>query len=361
MLTQGFPRLVTVSRDTLVVVDDAKRCPTACRRRVLLNEDAAFLPDLESIEAQVGDGAGAGGLSATPAARFASVDALRGLTVAAMLLVNNPGDWGHVYAPLRHAQWHGCTPTDLVFPFFLFIVGVSIALGAGAAAGARRRAGTVAPRHPCWRALHGSSALGLLLHLVALWAFDLAAFRPGRAAAHRRVFRGRRAACAGARARTQWLASRRVAARLLGRCCQRAAAIAPLTNLASRIDQALLGRARLPCSIPPAVAAMIRKDCQHVRRDRDHAAGPACRRLAASRRHRALGHRRRVLVAGPWAVVAGVRSTRTCGLRRTCCGAAAGRCWRWLFPLPGRSTRAVGRRWAASSASMRSPLMPARR
>ena len=61
--------------------------------------------------------------------RYASVDALRGLTVAAMLLVNTPGDWGHVYAPLRHAQWHGCTPTDLIFPFFLFVVGVSVALG----------------------------------------------------------------------------------------------------------------------------------------------------------------------------------------------------------------------------------------
>ena len=61
--------------------------------------------------------------------RFASVDALRGITVAAMLLVNDPGDWGHVYAPLLHAEWHGCTPTDLVFPFFLFIVGASIALG----------------------------------------------------------------------------------------------------------------------------------------------------------------------------------------------------------------------------------------
>ena len=61
--------------------------------------------------------------------RFASVDALRGITVAAMLLVNNPGDWGHVYAPPLHADWHGCTPTDLIFPFFLFVVGVSIALG----------------------------------------------------------------------------------------------------------------------------------------------------------------------------------------------------------------------------------------
>jgi predicted acyltransferase len=43
-----------------------------------------------------------------------------------MILVNNPGDWGHIYAPLEHSVWNGCTPTDLVFPFFLFIVGVSI-------------------------------------------------------------------------------------------------------------------------------------------------------------------------------------------------------------------------------------------
>ena len=63
--------------------------------------------------------------------RIASVDALRGLAVAAMLLVNNPGDWGHVYAPLEHAAWHGFTPTDLIFPFFLFIVGVSAALALG--------------------------------------------------------------------------------------------------------------------------------------------------------------------------------------------------------------------------------------
>src|SRR5690606_21221262 len=65
----------------------------------------------------------------TKPSRFASVDALRGLTVAAMLLVNDPGDWGHVYWPLLHSEWNGCTPTGLVFPFFLFIVGVSIALG----------------------------------------------------------------------------------------------------------------------------------------------------------------------------------------------------------------------------------------
>ena len=58
--------------------------------------------------------------------RLLSLDVFRGATVAAMILVNNPGDWGHIYAPLEHASWHGCTPTDLIFPFFLFIVGVSI-------------------------------------------------------------------------------------------------------------------------------------------------------------------------------------------------------------------------------------------
>jgi predicted acyltransferase len=63
--------------------------------------------------------------------RLLSLDFFRGLTVAGMILVNNPGDWGHVYAPLLHAQWNGCTPTDLVFPFFLFIVGVSISFAMG--------------------------------------------------------------------------------------------------------------------------------------------------------------------------------------------------------------------------------------
>lgn len=63
--------------------------------------------------------------------RLLSLDVFRGITVAGMILVNNPGDWGNIYAPLRHADWHGCTPTDLIFPFFLFIVGVSIAYALG--------------------------------------------------------------------------------------------------------------------------------------------------------------------------------------------------------------------------------------
>jgi predicted acyltransferase len=59
--------------------------------------------------------------------RLVSLDFFRGLTIAAMIIVNYPGNWGHVYAPLLHKPWHGITPTDLIFPFFLFIVGVSIA------------------------------------------------------------------------------------------------------------------------------------------------------------------------------------------------------------------------------------------
>ena len=58
--------------------------------------------------------------------RLISLDVFRGLTVMAMILVNNPGDWGHIYPPFEHAEWNGCTPTDLIFPFFLFIVGVSL-------------------------------------------------------------------------------------------------------------------------------------------------------------------------------------------------------------------------------------------
>ena len=60
--------------------------------------------------------------------RLLSLDFFRGLTIAAMIIVNDPGSWSYVYAPLRHAEWNGATPTDLVFPFFLFIVGVSISL-----------------------------------------------------------------------------------------------------------------------------------------------------------------------------------------------------------------------------------------
>jgi predicted acyltransferase len=63
--------------------------------------------------------------------RLTSLDAFRGATIAGMILVNNPGSWSHVYAPLLHADWHGWTPTDLIFPFFLFIVGVAMPISFG--------------------------------------------------------------------------------------------------------------------------------------------------------------------------------------------------------------------------------------
>ena len=64
-------------------------------------------------------------VAAPPRERLVALDVFRGLTIAAMLLVNNPGSWGSIYAPLEHAPWHGWTPTDLIFPFFLFIVGIT--------------------------------------------------------------------------------------------------------------------------------------------------------------------------------------------------------------------------------------------
>src|SRR5262245_38078332 len=60
--------------------------------------------------------------------RLSSVDAFRGLTMAGMVIVNNPGTWDAVYWPLEHAAWNGWTPTDLIFPFFAFLLGVSLTL-----------------------------------------------------------------------------------------------------------------------------------------------------------------------------------------------------------------------------------------
>jgi predicted acyltransferase len=60
------------------------------------------------------------------AERVDAIDVLRGLAIGAMILVNNPGSWGQVYAPLLHAQWHGLTPTDVIFPAFIFVMGLSL-------------------------------------------------------------------------------------------------------------------------------------------------------------------------------------------------------------------------------------------
>jgi len=118
-----------------------------------------------------------------PSHRLISLDAFRGATIAAMLLVNNPGAWGDVYVPLRHAAWHGWTPTDLVFPFFLWIVGVAItfALAQRVAAGADHRQ----LRAHVWRRAGIIFLLGLLLNafpfgLLSAHHFSFATLRvPG--------------------------------------------------------------------------------------------------------------------------------------------------------------------------------------
>jgi predicted acyltransferase len=171
--------------------------------------------------------------------RFASVDALRGITVAAMLLVNNPGSWSHVYAPLLHSDWHGCTLTDLVFPFFLVIVGVSIALGVvprvEQGSDRARLARTVLLR--ALRIL----GLGLLLHYLAWWWLDLPHYRPWGVLQRIGIcFALAGMAAIWLRPLAQWLLLGGV---LIGYAVLLAAggSLEPLVNLSSRIDTALLG------------------------------------------------------------------------------------------------------------------------
>jgi len=83
-------------------------------------------------------------MSTLSPSRLVSLDVFRGITIAGMTLVNNPGTWSAIYWPLEHAEWNGWTPTDLVFPFFLFIVGVAISLSLG------RRVEEGAPKRPLY-------------------------------------------------------------------------------------------------------------------------------------------------------------------------------------------------------------------
>lgn len=158
-----------------------------------------------------------------------------------MLVVNDAGDWGHVYPWLEHAAWHGCTPADLIFPFFLLIVGVSLSLALGpkldAGTASRELAGAV-----LWRALR-IVALGLALHAIAWWLIADRGMRiPG-------VLQ-RIGLCFGAAgllmlwlrdARAQWLA---LAALLAGHAAllMGGGSLEPGENLSDRIDTALFGR-----------------------------------------------------------------------------------------------------------------------
>ncbi|MBT9459886.1 MAG: DUF1624 domain-containing protein [Burkholderiaceae bacterium] len=179
-------------------------------------------------------------MSKAASPRLASVDALRGLAVAAMLLVNNPGDWGHIYAPLEHAAWHGCTPTDLIFPFFLFIVGVSLALSLGP----RVEAGL--PPAPLARGVLERAlrifVLGLVLHLLAWWLMNKPEFRlPGVLQRIGLCFALTGGVLLYCRARTQWLLPLALlgmhGALLLG-----GGTLDKAGSLAARVDTAVLGR-----------------------------------------------------------------------------------------------------------------------
>ncbi|GAC18923.1 acyltransferase family protein [Paraglaciecola arctica] len=109
-------------------------------------------------------------LGQQPGNRLLALDVFRGITITAMILVNNPGSWQHIYGPMRHAQWHGWTLTDLIFPFFIFIVGVSIQLS-----GQRMLASGTSRSSIIKQALLRTFKLVLLGWFLALFYYDFGA------------------------------------------------------------------------------------------------------------------------------------------------------------------------------------------
>lgn len=101
--------------------------------------------------------------------RLLALDVMRGLTVALMIMVNMPGSWSYMYPPLRHASWHGCTPTDLVFPFFLFIVGSAMAYSFGKHKNSKSK-GALAQK--VIRRMLLIFIIGLFLHLFPRFNFE---------------------------------------------------------------------------------------------------------------------------------------------------------------------------------------------
>src|SRR5215218_8457910 len=110
--------------------------------------------------------------------RLLSLDVFRGMTIAGMLLVNNPGSWGAIYPPLEHATWNGWTPTDLIFPFFVFIVGVSMTFSFGKLLeGGARRSDLLLKTAKRAAMIF---LVGLAIHSFPYWHYDFAHLRiPG--------------------------------------------------------------------------------------------------------------------------------------------------------------------------------------
>ena len=110
------------------------------------------------------------------AGRLLSLDAFRGFTIAAMLLVNNPGDWSHLYGPLAHAAWHGWTFTDWIFPFFVFISGIAMTISLGR----RAQQGANKPDLLAQTARRAAVIIGIGLLLNLIPSFNVAELRiPG--------------------------------------------------------------------------------------------------------------------------------------------------------------------------------------
>ena len=186
--------------------------------------------------------------SGGPSERVGSLDVVRGVTIVAMILVNNAGDWDKTYWPLLHAEWNGCTPTDLVFPFFLFAVGVAIPY---AFAGRLARSG--GDRGPLHRQIVRRTvllfALGLFLSWFPFYTVDWSSARiPGvlqriavvylvAALAWLHLSSRSRAVLALALLAAYWLAMVLVPVPGHG-----AGDLSPAGNLAGWLDHSLLGR-----------------------------------------------------------------------------------------------------------------------
>ena len=167
--------------------------------------------------------------------RVVSLDAFRGLTIAAMILVNNPGSWSYIYAPLAHAEWHGWTPTDLIFPYFLFIVGVAIPFSFS------RRLAEGAGRGRLFRHVVRRSLIliGLGLAMRAIPDFDLFDMRLyGVLQRIGLVYCAAAALYLWGSARARWIA---VGILLFGYWALVAGDLTPDGNLGARIDRFLMG------------------------------------------------------------------------------------------------------------------------